>query len=116
MTDGIELDPDDAAIGYAADTMERRALRVIGRVRYTGMSRNAGVTTYNLPRVCERTTLPLPHGCWDDNRSPYALYGDDRWCDACIAYAALSGTLPRPEATIDATVTVSPRQLYDATR
>lgn len=104
----IELQPEDVVIGQSADTMERIALRLIGRVTLTGYTSHyhgpdkPASYTHNLPAVCERTTQPLPHGCWDDGRrSPYAAYSDDRWCDSCIAYAALNGTLPRPVITID---------------
>lgn len=109
----IELDPEQVAIGQSADTMERIALRLIGRVTLTGYTSHyhgpgsPATYTYNLPAVCERTTQPLPHGCWDGGRSPYATYGTDRWCDACIAYAALNGTLPKPETTIE--LTLAPR-------
>jgi hypothetical protein len=99
-----ELDPEKVAIGQSPDTMERIALRLIGRTTGDYYQHN-GVgqpPTHGLEGVCERTTLPLPHGCWDHGGlSPYYLYGDDRWCDACIAYAALNGTLPKPEVTID---------------
>lgn len=98
------LDPRDTAIGLSAETMERRALALIGRVNNTYYTHVKRKPVYGLPGVCSRITSPLPAGCWDrTDRSPYALYTDDRWCDACIAYAALNGTLPRPEQTIDAT-------------
>ena len=29
-----------------------------------------------------------------NGRTPHAKYGADRWCDVCIAHAALTGTLP----------------------
>lgn len=103
----IELEPEDVAIGQSGDTMERIALRLIGRVYpqgYTSHYHGPGNVTYThgLPKVCERTTRPLPHGCWDHGGlSPYATYSNDRWCNSCIAYAALNGTLPKPEVQID---------------
>ena len=101
--DEIEIDPADADIGFSADIQERIALRLIGRVRPNGFTCVDLKPVYGLDRVCERITTPLPAGCWQyGDRSPYALYGDQRWCDACIAYAALNGTLPRPVMTIDA--------------
>lgn len=100
----IELDPEDTRIGSSAESMERRALSLIAHVfndAYTHVNRQP---VYGLPRVCERSTQPLPFGCWAETwRSPYALYSAERWCNACIAYAALNGTLPRPTMTIDAT-------------
>lgn len=46
---------------------------------------------------CERFTRGR---CSDEpNLSPYAQYGADRWCDACIACAGLDGTLPPPPTT-----------------
>lgn len=104
----IELDPDDVRVGLSLESMERRALGIIAHVYHDGnQSHYHGpehpVTyTFGYDRVCNRTTEILPHGCWDrHDRSPYASYGDERWCDACIAYAALNGTLPRPEQTIN---------------
>lgn len=102
----IELDPDDVRVGLSNDTLERKALLLIGaRPRkgswyiYHGSDRK---TEYGLLGVCSSSTRPLPHGCWDDaGRSPYALYSGERWCDACIAYAAVQGLLPRPEQQID---------------
>jgi len=105
----IELDPEDVAIGQSGDDMLRIALRLIGRVHHDAYRMN-GVgkkPTYGLDRVCERSTLPLPNGCWDDDRSPYSKYGAERWCDACIAYAALTGRLPKPEIQID--ISAAPR-------
>jgi hypothetical protein len=103
----IELDPEAVAIGQSAEPMERIALRLIGRVTNDAYQMN-GVgkpATYGLPGVCEHTTQPLPHGCWDHGeRTPY---GWPRWCDPCIAYAALNGTLPKPEVTID--LSLAPR-------
>lgn len=100
----IELDPAHVAIGQSADSMERIALRLMGTPTPTGI-RPDGVGrpyVHGEPRVCEHSVLPLPHGCWTyGDRSPYATYGAERWCDACIAYAALNGTLPKPEMTID---------------
>lgn len=100
----IELRPEAVSIGQSADPMERIALRLMGTPRNDGV-RPDGVGrpyVYNLPHVCEHSTLPLPHGCWTyGDRSPYARYGAELWCDACIAYAALNGTLPKPEITID---------------
>lgn len=100
----IELDPVQVAIGQSADGMERIALRLMGTPGPTGI-RPDGVGrpfVHGEPRVCEHSVLPLPHGCWTyGDRSPYAVYGSQRWCDACIAYAALHGTLPKPEVQID---------------
>jgi len=96
-----DLDPELVRIGQSADSMERRALALIGPV--TNGYFDPG--SPNLPGVCERSSQPLPHGCWDHgNRSPYSMYGDERWCNACIAYAALNGTLPRPEQQIEMTL------------
>jgi hypothetical protein len=109
VTEEEELDEIDVAVGRSAETMERRALALIAQVRNTGKKSHyhgpGNVTwEYGLPKVCERLAVPLPHGCWDDpSHSPYALYGAHRWCNACIAYAALHGTLPRPEERIDGT-------------
>lgn len=100
-----ELDPELVRIGQSSESMERKALAIIGRVTDDGFtshyhgSGKPATYTHGLPRVCEHTTQPLPHGCWDDgDRTPY---GWPRWCDHCIAYAALNGTLPRPEVRID---------------
>lgn len=97
----IELDPEAVAIGQSAETMERIALRLIGRVHNDAFQMN-GVgkrPTYGLPKVCERSTQPLPYGCWTYGDS--TPYGWPRWCNSCIAYAALNGTLPKPEVQID---------------
>ena len=84
----MELDPKDVEIGLSAASPELLALRLIGKT-LDG-------------RMCERSTAPLPYGCWEeDGRSPYALYSDERWCDACIAYAGLNRFLPRPVLTIE---------------
>lgn len=100
----IELDPEQVAIGQSRDTIERIALRLMGTPRPDGI-RPDGVGkpyVHGEPRVCEHSVLPLPHGCWTyGDRSPYARYGAERWCDGCIAYAALNGTLPKPEVQID---------------
>jgi hypothetical protein len=105
VSDDIELDGEDVRIGMSADTPERIALRLIGRVRPEGFTQRQGQTVYGLDKVCERITSPLPAGCWQyGDRSPYALYGDQRWCDACIAYAALNGTLPSPALMIEGAV------------
>lgn len=100
----IELDPAYVAIGQSSDSMERIALRLMGTPQPTGSRPDGAGKPYvrGEPRVCEHSVLPLPHGCWTyGDRSPYARYGAERWCDACIAYAALNGTLPRPEVTLD---------------
>lgn len=97
-----ELDPRDTALGFSSETMERRALALIGRVHNEYYAHVNRKPVYGLPGVCSRITTPLPAGCWDRiDRSPYALYGDQRWCDACIAYAGLNGTLPRPTVVIE---------------
>lgn len=42
--------------------------------------------------------------CSDEpNRSPYAKYGADQWCDPCIARAGLAGTLPDPSSWTEPT-------------
>ena len=100
----IELDPEDVAIGQSGDDMLRVALRLIGRVHHDAFRMNGvGRSPLSGWTACERSTLPLPNGCWDDDRSPYsmAVYSADRWCDACIACAALAGRLPKPEVQID---------------
>lgn len=104
MTDHIELDGEDVANGFRRESQERIALRLIGRVRQDGYERRGDNLVHSLDRVCEHSTRPLPYGCWaDGGRSPYALYGAERWCDACIAYAALNGSLPRPTVLIEGT-------------
>lgn len=87
----VELDESAVKVGQSAESMERRALALIC----------LPVVSADATRVCERSTCPLPYGCWQDRPSPYALYGDDRWCDRCIAYSALNGTLPRPETLLE---------------
>jgi hypothetical protein len=102
-----ELNPEKVAIGQSSDTMERIALRLIGRTHpdYYQMNGVGKPATHGMEGVCERTTRPLPHGCWDHGGlSPYSMYGDDRWCDPCIAYAALHGSLPKPEIMIEMSV------------
>lgn len=112
MSDGQmtpELDPQDVAIGFSAETMERKALALIGRPRIVEMYGK------RYERVCERDTLGLPRGCWDDkNRSPYARWHADRWCDACICYAAMNGTLPRPTIQIEGKQGRGSEELLDA--
>jgi hypothetical protein len=88
----IELDPRDVAIGFSNESMERRALAlIVCDTEHQGQR-----------RVCERSTNPLPYGCWKESIwSPYARYGAERWCNSCIAYAALNGFLPKPVLTIE---------------
>lgn len=40
---------------------------------------------------CERTTRKEYECIREGWRSPIALYGDDKWCDSCIAHYALEG-------------------------
>lgn len=101
----IDLDDKDVSVGLSGDTQERIALRLIGRVNDSYYEYRNRRPVYGLDGVCERVTSPLPHGCWDHgSRSPYAKFGDERWCNACIAYAALNGTLPRPVLLIEGSV------------
>lgn len=50
---------------------------------------------------CERVTSGW---CGDgvEDWSPYAQYGDDKWCQACIARSGLDGSLPQRPICIDA--------------
>lgn len=40
---------------------------------------------------CERTTRDQYECAEQRFRSPVARYGDDRWCNSCIAHYALTG-------------------------
>lgn len=42
-------------------------------------------------RSCETTSALGPGACTRSDRFAYSDYGIHRWCDACVAWAALNG-------------------------